>query len=513
MSRKIKKYMAAALFLLIMAGNTQQVSYAAALDESSRESEQGVSEADIRVVGYEIKDVKDGHQLPELKAGDKALVKVTVCDERARADQLAFAGAKINTEAFRTVKDLNENHSDKPSDMKPEKRPGYGDAFVENIVEAQKMYTLCFYVNYTGAGKNFDFDLFYHTPSAALKMEKISLVFHQCKLSADNEDQNTSGDTGGDLSGGAGNSSGGANEDTTGGGEGVSLTATKLFVQGFEYGETMPKAGDNIELKIKIGATSGSFSIQNVRVTAEFPETVTLLKNTNMYHIGTIGAGGEAFAIYSIGIADEMRGDACEIKLTMKGVDGSGTEMTTEEVIELPIMVSEQLEIESVSIPQQINTVYDDESGISEIILENRGTAAAKVVGIEVEGEGLELSEKEGDEALQKSESEIEAGERKTFTINLRPKKEGELSAVVTVRYKGSDGSEKTLQKEVKTKGVQMKAEVSQNVTIDKELIEEEENYPAWTWLIAAAGILLGIYVALRIIYDRWRTDKKRKEI
>ena len=116
------------------------------------------------------------------------------------------------------------------------------------------------------------------------------------------------------------------------------------------------------------------------------------------------------------------------------------------------------------------------------------------MVGIEVEGEGLELSEKEGDEALQKSESEIEAGERKTFTINLRPKKEGELSAVVTVRYKGSDGSEKTLQKEVKTKGVQMKAEVSQNVTIDK-------------------GILLGIYVALRIIYDRWRTDKKRKEI
>ena len=97
------------------------------------------------------------------------------------------------------------------------------------------------------------------------------------------------------------------------------------------------------------------------------------------------------------------------------------------------------------------------------------------MVGIEVEGEGLELSEKEGDEALQKSESEIGAGERKAFTINLRPKKEGELSAVVTVRYKGSDGSEKTLQKEVKTKGVQMKAEVSQNVTIDKELIEEEE--------------------------------------
>lgn len=97
--------------------------------------------------------------------------------------------------------------------------------------------------------------------------------------------------------------------------------------------------------------------------------------------------------------------------------------------------------------------------------------------------------------------------------INLRASKEGMLSGAVTVRYRGSDGKEKVLEKTVKTEGVAIKAEVSKNVTIDKEIIVEEENVPVWAWLVAAAGISLGVYVIARILYDKWRTEKKRKEI
>lgn len=107
----------------------------------------------------------------------------------------------------------------------------------------------------------------------------------------------------------------------------------------------------------------------------------------------------------------------------------------------------------------------------------------------------------------------LEAGKRKTYGINLRASKEGMLSGAVTVRYRGSDGKEKVLEKTVKTEGVAIKAEVSKNVTIDKEIIVEEENVPVWAWLVTAAGISLGVYVIARILYDKWRTEKKRKEI
>ena len=33
-----------------------------------------------------------------------------------------------------------------------------------------------------------------------------------------------------------------------------------------------------------------------------------------------MGADGETIAVYSIGITDEMRGDVCEIKLTIKRI-------------------------------------------------------------------------------------------------------------------------------------------------------------------------------------------------
>ncbi len=500
------------------------------------------AEENIRVIGYEIKDTNDKRQLSELKAGDTALVKVTVRDSRPSAQELAFAGAKINTDAFRLA-DIEV--------MLERKAPEYGDAFVKNIVENQKMYTLYFYVNYTGAGKNFDFDLFYHAPSASLKMENVKLILNQC-VPSDGSDGDLGGSGSGDDFGGSGSDGSTGGDDNVSGssddadGREAALTATKLFVQSFDYGETMPKAGDSIALKINLAASAGSYSIQNVRVTAQFPESVTLLKNTNQYYLGTIGAGTAAEAVYHIGISEDMTGDACEIKLAIEGIELGGAEVKTEEVITLPIKQSERLEIESISMPEKINTVYDDGSGVTQITLVNRGSAPAEIIEISVDGEDLQISEGGGDLQISKdggnsenleaagspesfqngtADSEdgdstaalggavLEAGKRKTYGINLRASKEGMLSGAVTVRYRGSDGKEKVLEKTVKTEGVAIKAEVSKNVTIDKEIIVEEENVPVWAWLVTAAGISLGVYVIARILYDKWRTEKKRKEI
>lgn len=551
MRRKWIKYMASLTAIVFLSGAISGQSMAAerlpalqrgAERENVQESdgrentdETAGAEEKLRVVGYEIKDTDDRRQLSELKAGDTALVKVTVRDSRPPASALAFAGAKINTDAFRLA-DI---------EVMPEKKaPEYGDAFVKNIVEHQKMYTLYFYVNYTGAGKNFDFDLFYHTPSASLKMETVKLTLNQCVPSDGSLGDDPDGGSGGsDLGGSDGGQGTDASDNTDSDGEEAALTSTKLFIQNFDYGKAMPKAGDNIVLKINLAASAGSYSIQNVRVTAQFPETVTLLKNTNQYYLGTLGAGATAEAVYHIGIAKDMPGDACEIKLIIEGLDLGGAEIKTEETITLPIRQSERLEIESISMPEQINTVYDDGSGIAQITLVNKGSAAAEGIEISVEGDGLEVSNTGGGSemaesgGLETSETEdvpessqngavdsgnsdsaplgtvLEAGGRKTYTINLRAAKEGTLSGVVTVRYLGSDGKEKTLEKTVKTKGVVVKAEVSKNVTIDKEIIVEEEKVPVWAWLIAAAGILAGIYVIVRILYDKWRIYKKRQEI
>lgn len=52
------------------------------------------AEENIRVIGYEIKDTNDKRQLSELKAGDTALVKVTVRDSRPSAQELGLCRCK-----------------------------------------------------------------------------------------------------------------------------------------------------------------------------------------------------------------------------------------------------------------------------------------------------------------------------------------------------------------------------------------------------------------------------------
>ena len=230
MNRKWKKCAAVLAAVFIISGGMSRQSAAAAYSVSAAAREggpiggqsvsaaargdlpvdaQSVSvgvEENIRVIGYEIKDTNDKRQLSELKAGDTALVKVPVRDSRPSAQELAFAGAKINTDAFRLA-DI---------DVMPERKaPEYGDAFVKNIVENQKMYTLYFYVNYTGAGKNFDFDLFYHAPSASLKMENVKLILNQC-VPSDGSDGDSGGSGSGDDFGGSGS------DGSTGGDDNVS---------------------------------------------------------------------------------------------------------------------------------------------------------------------------------------------------------------------------------------------------------------------------------------------------
>lgn len=461
----------------------------------------------INIIAYEITDLKDTFKINELKPGDEVLISITLYDSSVRKEQIEKAAATLNTRSFRALKQPQQT----------------SDSEIKKII-SDHLYTLLFQVKYTGYAQDFCFDLSYDIPDEKLPMQKIELKLNQCiplentKESLNQKDSEASDDFEEPVvkapSSDANSNAPADTPNQQGSYQNADKAAeieTKLILESFSCGGRIPRPGEDFDLELKTTASSGSYPVNNVRVTVEIPETLNVVKDTNQYYIGTISPSRSENAVFHLHIAEGAAAKSCEIKVILEGLGAqSGIEVHTEETISVPIKQIERLEIIDIKLPEKVNASFDDGSGLMEVILANKGKASISNLHFSLEGQNVRLKD---DADANNDIFTLNSGEQKSYALNIKAEKEGAFPAELMIYYKNSDGEEKTISKSITINAFYQKTEVDTHVHIDKDMIKEHEPVPFWAWLIGIAGISAGLYALIKIILKKRRISEARKNI
>lgn len=167
-----------------------------------------------------------------------------------------------------------------------------------------------------------------------------------------------------------------------------------------------------------------------------------------------------------------------------------GISLDKESDITLTLAAVEHLKISNLIIPQQINSAYDDGSGVTQFQLANKGRAEARDIRISIEGDSLKTSEAYLIELLEPSDSRM-------VNLNMIAKEDGELSGNIQITYKTVDGETKLLEIPIQVKAEYHKAEIDHSITIPSGIIKEEPMIPDWVWATIWVGavIVIGLLV------------------
>lgn len=308
----------------------------------------------------------------------------------------------------------------------------------------------------------------------------------------ENGTQTDPGTDGGDAYGGFGGSSGGE------GSEPVKIqTATPhIIISKYTYGGESVQAGKKFDLSIEFRNTSKSLAVENILMSVETEEGLTITNSSNTFFFENLGAGAvrsQKIPMKALNM-DKSSSPSCTVSFTYEYVDGDQRlEKTAQERIAIPVTEPDRFELEA---PKDLTPAVAGQEYTLSVPYNNKGKGTVYNLEAYVEGDMTTLSPKQ-------NLGNIDSGRSGSIDLILTPQETGDHTFKAVIAWENTAGEE------VK-KSFELTLPVEENIPAAPEgsemmLMEEETPSIPWGWL--AAGLIVLAAAAFW-----WLRSRKKKK-
>lgn len=308
----------------------------------------------------------------------------------------------------------------------------------------------------------------------------------------ENGTQTDPGTDGGDAYGGFGGSYGGE------GSEPVKIqTATPhIIISKYTYGGESVQAGKKFDLSIEFRNTSKSLAVENILMSVETEEGLTITNSSNTFFFENLGAGAvrsQKIPMKALNM-DKSSSPSCTVSFTYEYVDGDQRlEKTAQERIAIPVTEPDRFELEA---PKDLTPAVAGQEYTLSVPYNNKGKGTVYNLEAYVEGDMTTLSPKQ-------NLGNIDSGRSGSIDLILTPQEAGDHTFKAVIAWENTAGEE------VK-KSFELTLPVQENIPAAPEggeMMPMEEETPSipWGWLTA------GLIVLAAAAFWWLRSRKKKK--
>lgn len=308
----------------------------------------------------------------------------------------------------------------------------------------------------------------------------------------ENGTQTDPGTDGGDAYGGFGGSCGGE------GSEPVKIqTATPhIIISKYTYGGESVQAGKKFDLSIEFRNTSKSLAVENILMSVETEEGLTITNSSNTFFFENLGAGAvrsQKIPMKALNM-DKSSSPSCTVSFTYEYVDGDQRlEKTAQERIAIPVTEPDRFELEA---PKDLTPAVAGQEYTLSVPYNNKGKGTVYNLEAYVEGDMTTLSPKQ-------NLGNIDSGRSGSIDLILTPQEAGDHTFKAVIAWENTAGEE------VK-KSFELTLPVQENIPTAPEggeMIPMEEETPSIPWGWLAAGLIVLAAAAFW-----WLRSRKKKK-
>lgn len=308
----------------------------------------------------------------------------------------------------------------------------------------------------------------------------------------ENGTQTDPGTDGGDAYGGFGGSSGGE------GSEPVKIqTATPhIIISKYTYGGESVQAGKKFDLSIEFRNTSKSLAVENILMSVETEEGLTITNSSNTFFFENLGAGAvrsQKIPMKALNM-DKSSSPSCTVSFTYEYVDGDQRlEKTAQERIAIPVTEPDRFELEA---PKDLTPAVAGQEYTLSVPYNNKGKGTVYNLEAYVEGDMTTLSPKQ-------NLGNIDSGRSGSIDLILTPQEAGDHTFKAVIAWENTAGEE------VK-KSFELTLPVQENIPAAPEggeMMPMEEETPSIPWGWLAAGLIVLVAAAFW-----WLRSRKKKK-
>lgn len=308
----------------------------------------------------------------------------------------------------------------------------------------------------------------------------------------ENGTQTDPGTDGGDAYGGFGGSSGGE------GSEPVKIqTATPhIIISKYTYGGESVQAGKKFDLSIEFRNTSKSLAVENILMSVETEEGLTITNSSNTFFFENLGAGAvrsQKIPMKALNM-DKSSSPSCTVSFTYEYVDGDQRlEKTAQERIAIPVTEPDRFELEA---PKDLTPAVAGQEYTLSVPYNNKGKGTVYNLEAYVEGDMTTLSPKQ-------NLGNIDSGRSGSIDLILTPQETGDHTFKAVIAWENTAGEE------VK-KSFELTLPVQENIPAAPEggeMMPMEEETPSIPWGWLAAGLIVLVAAAFW-----WLRSRKKKK-
>lgn len=308
----------------------------------------------------------------------------------------------------------------------------------------------------------------------------------------ENGTQTDPGTDGGDAYGGFGGSSGGE------GSEPVKIqTATPhIIISKYTYGGESVQAGKKFDLSIEFRNTSKSLAVENILMSVETEEGLTITNSSNTFFFENLGAGAvrsQKIPMKALNM-DKSSSPSCTVSFTYEYVDGDQRlEKTAQERIAIPVTEPDRFELEA---PKDLTPAVAGQEYTLSVPYNNKGKGTVYNLEAYVEGDMTALSPKQ-------NLGNIDSGRSGSIDLILTPQETGDHTFKAVIAWENTAGEE------VK-KSFELTLPVQENIPAAPEggeMMPMEEETPSIPWGWLAAGLIVLAAAAFW-----WLRSRKKKK-
>ena len=308
----------------------------------------------------------------------------------------------------------------------------------------------------------------------------------------ENGTQTDPGTDGGDAYGGFGGSCGGE------GPEPVKIqTATPhIIISKYTYGGGAVQAGKKFDLSIEFRNTSKSLAVENILMSVETEEGLTITNSSNTFFFENLGAGAvrsQKIPMKALNM-DKSSSPSCTVSFTYEYVDGDQRlEKTAQERIAIPVTEPDRFELEA---PKDLTPAVAGQEYTLSVPYNNKGKGTVYNLEAYVEGDMTTLSPKQ-------NLGNIDSGRSGSIDLILTPQEAGDHTFKAVIAWENTAGEE------VK-KSFELTLPVQENIPAAPEggeMMPMEEETPSIPWGWLAAGLIVLAAAAFW-----WLRSRKKKK-
>lgn len=219
-----------------------------------------------------------------------------------------------------------------------------------------------------------------------------------------------------------------------------SVKTPQLMVSDYSFGGTYVQAGEEFRLDLGLMNTSGSHTLQNVKVTLESTDgTFIPVGSSNSFYINEIDQGGMASHSLFLSVKPDAEQKTTSVNLSMSYEDTAGNAYTATDVISIPVMQETRLVVDDIVAPPELYT--GTQNGVS-VSFYNMGKTKLNNLQITAEGDFDTM------ESNRYFVGNMDPGTTDSYDFTFIPRATGPMVGKVIFTYEDASGDQQQLEKE-----------------------------------------------------------------